>query len=259
MCKGAEMTSVDPNSAKTDKIPKEVWDALSRKKIYFGHMSVGFNILDGIRDFMQGERQARLNIVETSDPSAFREPIFAHSPIGKNAYPLSKIDNFRSILESGVGDKADIAFFKFCYVDIHGGTDVDALIRAFDETIQALQARFPKLTIPVITAPLTVVPAGLKTSLKKLLGQGEPDKTANIKREAFNAHLREKYGKLVFDLAALESTLPNGQRTSFVEDGKTFYALDPSYSDDGGHLNATGRRIIAAGMLRFLAELSPRP
>ncbi len=103
------------------------------------------------------------------------------------------------------------------------------------------------------------MPAGLKTSLKKLLGQGEPDKAANIKREAFNAHLREKYGKLVFDLAALESTLPNGQRTSFVEDGKTYYALDPSYSDDGGHLNATGRRIVAAGLLRFLAELGPRP
>ena len=203
--------------------------------------------------------RAKLNIVETSDPSAFREPIFAHSPIGKNGYPLSKIDQFRTILEGGVGDKADIAFFKLCYVDIHGGTDVDALIHAFDETIQALQARFPKLTIPVVTAPLTVVPAGLKTSLKKLLGQGEPDKAANIKREAFNAHLREKYGKLVFDLAALESTLPNGQRTSFVEDGKTYYALDPSYSDDGGHLNSTGRRIVAAGLLRFLAELGPRP
>jgi len=180
MYKGAAMSPVDPDPAQTDKIPKEAWETLAKKKIYFGHMSVGFNILDGIRDLMQESRSAKVNIVETADPAAFGEPIFAHSPIGKNGYPLSKLEQFRTILESGVGDKADIAFFKFCYVDIHGGTDVDALTKAYDETILGLQARFPKLTIAIVTAPLTVIPAGLKVSLKKLLGQGEPDKAANV-------------------------------------------------------------------------------
>ncbi len=249
------MSSAEPGSAEIDKIPKEVWDSLAKKKIYFGHMSVGFNILDGVRDLMQEARGAKLNIVETSDPAAFGGPIFAHSPIGKNGYPLTKLEQFRTILESGVGDKADIAFFKFCYVDIHGGTDVGALIKAYDKTIQGLQARFPKLTIAVVTAPLTAIPAGPKTSLKKLLGQGEPDKTANVKREIFNAHLRDQYGKLVYDLAALESTLPTGERAAFEMDGKTAYALWPSFTDDGGHLNATGRRIAAAALLRLLAGL----
>lgn len=258
MCKGAAMSPVEPDPAQTDKISKDIWDSLAKKEIYFGHMSVGFNILDGIRGLMQESGGVKLNIVETADPGAFGEPIFAHSPIGKNGYPLSKLEQFRTILESGVGDKADIAFFKFCYVDIHGGTDIDALIKAYDETISALQARFPKLIIAVVTAPLTAIPAGLKTSLKKLLGQGEPDKAANVKRELFNAHLRKKYGKLVYDLAALESTLQTGERATFEIDGKTYYAMWPPYTDDGGHLSAEGRRIAAAGLIRFLAGLGPR-
>ncbi len=251
------MSPVEPAPQKTE-VPKAVWDSVSQQKIYFGHMSVGFNILDGVRD-LQAERRAKLHILETADPAAFGKPVFAHSPIGKNAYPLSKIDHFRQILESGVGDKADIAFFKLCYVDIHGGTDVEALARAFDDMMEGLQAKFPRLAVVAVTSPLTAVPGGIKTSLKKLLGRGEPDKTANAKREAFNVHLREKYGRLVFDLAALESTLPNGERVTFETDGRIYYALEPSYTDDGGHLNAAGRRIVAAGLLRFLAELGPRP
>ena len=206
LCKGAEMSSAQSAPAKTEKIPKEVWRSLSKKRIYFGHQSVGNNILDGVRDLMQSEGGADLKIRETSDPAAFSEPIFAHSPIGKNTDPLSKIDHFRKIMESGVGDKADIVFFKLCYVDIHGGTDVQALIRAYDEMMQGLQTRFPKLAIASFTAPLTAIPAGFKESFKKLLGMGGGEKAANVKREVFNAHLREKYGKLVFDLAALEST-----------------------------------------------------
>ena len=109
-----------------------------------------------------------------------------------------------------------------------------------------------------MTAPLTVVPTGLKTSLKKLLGRGEPDKAANVKREAFNTHLREKYGRLVYDLAALESALPTGERAAFEMNGKTAYALQPEYTEDGGHLNAEGRRFVAAGLIQFLAGLSPK-
>ncbi len=258
-CKGASMSSAEADAAKTDKVSHEVWESLAKKKIYFGHMSVGFNIVDGIRDLMQEDKKAKLNIVETKDPATFGEPLFAHSPIGQNGYPLLKLVQFRSILESGVGDKADIAFFKFCYVDIHGGTDVEALTKAYDETIQGLQARFPKLTIAVVTTPLTAIPTGLKASLKKLLGRGEPDNAANTKREAFNALMRQKYGRLVYDLAALESTQRTGERVTFEMDGKTAYALWPRYTDDGGHLNMAGRQIAAAELLQFLAGLGRRP
>jgi lysophospholipase L1-like esterase len=249
------MSSVGPDPARTDRLPEETWESVARTRIYFGHMSVGSNILDGLRDLMRADGRARLDIVETSDPAIFKEAVFAHSPIGKNADPLAKIDQFRTILENGVGERADIAFFKLCFVDIEGGTDVPALIGAYDRAIGDLRAAYPKLTIPVVTAPLTAVPRGLKTSLKTLLGRSAPDKAANIKREAFNAHLRERYRRCVFDLAALESTRPSGERVTFETDGRTFYAMEPSYTDDGGHLNAVGRKVVAAELLRFLAGL----
>jgi len=251
------MSSFGPDPTKGDRLPKEDWESVAKKKIYFGHMSVGYNIIDGIHD-LEREGQAKLNIVETSDPANFEKAIFAHSPIGENAYPLTKIEHFRTILESGVGDKADVAFFKLCYVDIEGGTDVEALISAYDRTIGDLQARYPKLTITVMTAPLTAVPTGLKASLKKLLGRGQPDKAANAKRTMFNAHLRKKYGDRVFDLAALESTLPTGERVTCGMEGRVIYALEPSYTDDGGHLNAAGRKVVAAGLLRFLAGMGAK-
>ncbi len=34
-------------------VPAETWQKLSQKKIYFGHQSVGNNIIDGIKDIMK--------------------------------------------------------------------------------------------------------------------------------------------------------------------------------------------------------------
>ena len=44
--------------------------------------------------------------------------IFAHSKIGKNREPASKLSEFIEIVEKGAGTGADILFMKFCYVDI---------------------------------------------------------------------------------------------------------------------------------------------
>jgi len=35
-----------------DDVPKEYWAKLAEKKIFFGHKSVGYNIIDGIADVM---------------------------------------------------------------------------------------------------------------------------------------------------------------------------------------------------------------
>jgi hypothetical protein len=70
--------------------------------------------------------------------------------------------------------------------------------------------------------------------------------------------LRKEYtGKEpIFDLAALESTNPDGTRLSFTQNGKTAYALVPTYTTDGGHLNEQGRKLVAEQLLIFLASLS---
>lgn len=94
------------------KIAEPAWQKLSQKKIYFAHQSVGYNIIDGISKIIQSNRSIKLNIVKTTDPAAFDQPIFAHSDVGKNDDTDSKIRAFGEYIQKGVGDKADIAFFK---------------------------------------------------------------------------------------------------------------------------------------------------
>jgi hypothetical protein len=83
---------------------------------------------------------------------------------------------------------------------------------------------------------------------------------ANVARSRFNALLRAEYAgkEAVFDLAAAESTYPDGRQASFDWKGASYPRLIAGYSYDGRHLNESGRRWVAAHLLRFLAEL-PAP
>ena len=80
----------------------------------------------------------------------------------------------------------------------------------------------------------------------------------NIKRGQFNDMLRKQYdGKEpVFDLAKIESTLPDGRRVTFTKDGMTYYSMVPDYTYDSGHLNELGRKIAAEQLLLPLANLN---
>jgi hypothetical protein len=238
-------------------VPQSAWDKLAQKKIYFGHQSVGYNIIDGIKDVMKENPQIKLNIVETSNPSAFNAGVFAHSRVGKNLEPKTKIDGFIKYMDEGMGNKTDLAFLKLCYVDILQNSDVDGILNEYHAKISSLKERYPQLTIIHFTNPLTTIQSGPKAWVKKIIGREVSGYEENIKRNKFNELLINKYqGKEpVFDLATLESTLPDGTRASFDKEGKTFYCLAEKYTNDGGHLNELGRKIVAEQFLIFLAEL----
>jgi len=241
--------------ARLDTVPQTTWDALSKKKIFFGHQSVGQNIMDGIKDVMGHNSTIRLDIRETSNPSDYSSPLFAHSPIGRNTDPKSKIDHFREILEGGVGQIADIAMFKFCFVDIDRKTDIESLFQYYDETITNLKVKYPSLRIITFTVPLTNMPNGIKPLIKKMLGMMPPFKDDNIKRNIFNQKLRDRCGKFVFDLADAESALPGGGSALYKVGNETFSLLNPDYTNDGGHLNAQGRQVIAIDLILYLLGL----
>jgi len=239
-------------------IPDETWQKLSQKKIYFGHQSVGNNIIDGIKDITRDNPQIKLNIVETEDPQNFIAPIFAHSPIGKNMDPASKSADFSEKIAQNLGSKLDIAFFKFCYIDITASTDAEKVFTGYQNSTAQTKKSFPKVTVVHLTTPLRVIQAsGPRTWLKTIIGRPIGGYKDNMKREQFNAMLRNEYtGKEpIFDLAAIESTNPDGSRFSFTQGGKTGYALVPEYTDDGGHLNERGRRLVAEQLLIFLSKL----
>ncbi len=258
----------DPNmrpAIKSLKLPEFPPEAsarkLSRITVFFGHQSVGHNILDGIRDIVTEYPPLALNVVETTDLAMFASPVFAHSRIGRNGAPFSKIDGFSTVLRRQGAARADVAFMKFCYVDFTEQTDVQDVFARYVETFATLRASFPRTTFVHMTVPLTGDARNLtrvaKNAIKKLLGRHVFNYKDNIKINQFNDLLRGRYlGKEpVFDLASIESTHADGTRVMVREAGMTVYSLASEYTNDGGHLNERGRRIVALELLRFLAAL----
>lgn len=223
---------------------------LKDKKIYFGHQSVGYNIVDGIRDVLADNPSIRMNVVESDSPTVFRGGVFAHSRNGKNMDPKSKIDAFVHSMENGIGVKADIAFFKFCYVDVLQHADANALFDYYTSAMSRLEKKYPHTIFVHVTVPLSVKPSGARGFVKKIIGRDH-----NIKRNEFNDLLRRKYpAARVYDLAAIESTYPDGRHECAMRGGRCIYALATLYTYDDGHLNETGRKIAAARLLAFLSS-----
>jgi hypothetical protein len=256
-CNGGKMPQQTVTFPSIKDVPASSWQKLSQKKIFFGHQSVGNNILDGVRDLIKENPKIQLSILETAGPEDFQKPIFGHERVGDNTKPLSKLKAFSAAMESGLGGQLDTAFLKFCYVDVVGETDVEKLFSDYRDAFKNLAAMYPHIKFVHLTVPLTVTKQTWKTYTKKLLGKNNIWEYAdNIKRNEFNDLIRKEYGdkEAVFDLAKVESTSPEGKRSSFAKDGITYYSLFPDYTHDGGHLNGLGRKIVAEQLLILLAN-----
>lgn len=179
-----------------------------------------------------------------------------HTLVGKNEEPLSKIADFEAALEH-VAPRAQVAFFKFCYVDFDEKSDAEAVFSAYRDFVARVQAKYPNMKWVHVTVPLTVVQRGVKAWLKqKILGRAPWGAAENAVRERFNALMRSQFsGEALFDLAALESTKRDGTGEFFEYEGKMVPALVPEYSDDGQHLNEGARLRVAEALLLFLAKL----
>lgn len=232
-------------------ISAEAIDKLKTKKILFAHKSVGRNIIAGIEDIIANNPQFKsLNIKETVEING---PGIYHIQNGKNRHPKNKCDEFKkTLMKDSLGNKLDIAFFKFCYVDFSEDTDVQDIFAYYNQTIGSIQNKFPDLKLIHVTAPLSVhAYGGIKGFIKNIL-KGDIN---NIKRNQFNKLLRAKY-KNIYDLARIETQYPDGKRATFKENGSTYYSLIKEYSNDGGHLNKIGRFYAASEMLNVLANFA---
>ncbi|MBI4845992.1 MAG: hypothetical protein HY810_05920 [Candidatus Omnitrophica bacterium] len=237
-------------------IPQEKCDALANKKIYFGHQSVGYNIIEGVEDIMLEIPQLKLNIKETNSMDDFLKPVFAHSAVGVNSDPYSKINDFRKNIESGIGEKADAAFFKFCYVDIVDGADYKKIFEQYKRAILLLEEKYPKVKFLHSTVPLQAANPPIKVFIKKMMGKSDEGQLNNIQRNKFNEMMISEYGSKgnVFDLAGAESSYADGKREFFKDRSKKYYSMIPGFSNDGGHLNKFGRKTVAAKLIIYLSS-----
>ena len=215
--------------------------AVTQAQVFFGHQSVGGNVLAGIPALY---RQHSLSPPRTVETTAMRGTggLFAHARIGRNKDPEAKIRHFDAILRGGVGRTADVVVMKFCYVDITRTTDVSALFARYQAALAALERTYPDVTFIHATVPLR-------------MDSSHAEAEDNVARTRYNALVRQTYGSTgrVFDLARVESTAPNGTRVVGHVAGNRYESLYSGYSSDGGHLNYAGSVAAAEELVRTIA------
>ncbi len=234
-------------------------EKVARTRVFFGHQSVGLNILDGVPAVFaaHGVQAPRIEQRRTApDPAGGS---ISHALIGENTQPLQKIQDFDAVIRGGLGEPIDVAVMKLCYIDIVAGTDVDEVFATYRDTMAALERDFPQITFVKTTVPLTTEPGRLSKVKQWLKGNDGYGAAANAARERLNELIRKEYpGGQLFDPAAVESTASDGSRVSGRYQGQPYFALYDGYAADPGHLNAEGSRRVAAGWLGAIARASSR-
>lgn len=229
-------------------------DLVRQGRFFFSHHSVGADILSGVKR-LDAEAGGRLRIVALGDSDAASGPALVHGSGGQNTVPRSKLDYFEATIRAWTGQKPDVAFMKFCYVDFNPGTDVDELFAAYRRTMEAVKRERPEVRLAHVTVPLFARPTDLKSSARRLLGLGVWEDDANAKRAEFNRRLREAFASdPILDVAVAEATGPDGIASTFALGGHTYLSLHSAYTTDGGHLNLSGQRAVGAAAIRFLAD-----
>jgi hypothetical protein len=240
-----------------NEVPDSAWRALAATKIFFGHQSVGANILDGIRTLQAQYPRIDLRIIQSPDPASVDGAALVQAFIGVNGAPASKRDAFDAALAHGLGSAGGIAMYKYCFLDITDTTDPGALFRAYRDELARLRTGHPEIRFIHLTSPLTVNGNPVKNMLKRALGKPTAAEF-NARRNEYNRLLRGEYEgtEPVFDLARLESTRADGSRQFFMRGPDSVFTLAPELTDDGAHLNAQGRLVVAGQFLAFLAGVA---
>jgi len=222
-----------------DETLKQDLATLRGARVFFGHHSVGQNILDGLAALSK-EAGIEVRIDE--------------APVGENLKPLGKFEDFARRAERDKDDGTQLMLMKLCYVDFNPRTDVDGLVRAYSAAVDRVHKARPGVRVVHVTPPLFARPGDVKSRLNRTLGRPVWEDQANAKRLDFARRLRETFpGEPVFDLAAVESTRPDGTVEEHEVDGQPVPMLWPGYSSDGGHLNDTGKLVAAKAFAHALA------
>jgi len=226
-------------------------------RIFFGHQSVGKNIISGVPAVFEDAGVDAPSIVELaaggSLPAKADRGLIMHQMVGQNRFPETKLDQFAATLRDGLGGQVNVAVLKFCYLDVNSTTDVRALFELYRSRMAELADEFPEVAFIYATVPLRTEPADLKQLVKEVIGRPND----NAAREQYNQLVRAEFGDTgrLFDIAAFQSTAPDGTRIARSHRGATHYALYEGYASDPGHLNPFGSTRAAS---EFLAVIGRR-
>lgn len=249
-CQEASVTS-QPSSDLSAAI-----STVEEMRVFFGHQSVGTNVLDGIRA-LKGMDVSMVDIKADATGAVGSGAAILHASIGRNLHPDEKISDFAELMRSGIGESTDVSFMKLCYVDANAGFTAVRIFDSYVSEMERLEGEYPDTVMVYFTMPLMSEHSGIKDRVKELLGRTTPGREGNVERNRFNDMLRKAKGYTgrLFDIAAVEATGVDGTRETFRLGGESYEAMVTAYTTDGGHLNELGRRIVAEELVLFLARL----
>jgi hypothetical protein len=240
-------------------VSKKDLDRVRRARVFFGHQSVGENILDGIRAVYTDSSRDAPTVVNGRSAPDTDGGFILETAIGENGDPLGKIADFDTAIRSGLADHIDVAVMKLCYIDIEAGTDVQEIFDAYSSTMAALEQDFPQVTFVKATVPITIQPSGLDQIKQRIRGQGSYGIGTNADRQRLNALIRAEYADdHLIDIAAAESRTPEGTRVGGTFKDAPYYALYSGYALDEGHLNEEGSLLVATDWLAAVAGASAK-
>jgi hypothetical protein len=257
--------AIDPSTPRDSAEPrladlKGDLERVSSARIYFGHQSVGNNVLDGFRALAIAEGVA-LRIVEAPTGLDDDLPGIVHAKVGKNRAPTTKCEAFCRALVEHSG-RWDAALLKFCYADLGdaGERDPSRLLYTYNGMVASMRSARPDLVVVHATSPLLSDGLGKRDAIRKALGFGTSNDEGNRIRNEFNDLLRAKYANdPIFDVARAESTRRDGTRSGFFKGARFFETMAREFTYDEGHLTATGSTWVAREFARSLAQALGEP
>jgi len=248
-----ETTALRPSDVKSDL------EVLAKSRVYFGHQSVGNNLLAGLTS-LSATHNVPLRIV--SAPAPDEAPGIVHAIVGRNREPQTKCDAFARFLTEQGTARWDAAILKFCYADMGEGGEQNPnrVLDGYKAAVRSARTARPDLLIVHATMPLQSEGLGKRDAIRKFFGFGTSNDAHNVVRNKYNDLLRAEYaGEPLIDLAWAESTRPDGTRTGFHRDGQFIYAMAREFTYDEGHLSDAGKEWVAREFVRSLADaLRPR-
>ena len=211
---------------------------IAQFKWYFAHASVGGNLMSGIADLREASStfypiQA---VYDDANPPATTLPGRVYEDNRGNPGWQAKVDLFSSSVSNGWRfPKINFAVNKLCYID------ETANLAYYLDAMSKLEAAFPETVFVYMTIPLTT-----------------DNDHANYLRNVFNDGVRDwvrANNRVLYDIADIEAHDTAGAACTFTYNNRSCQRLYDGYTDDGGHLNVTGRQLAAKGFYAVAAGL----
>jgi hypothetical protein len=241
--------AVNHNTVNAALIPQSYLDLAAQKSVVFDHHSVGGNIMTGMGT-LQSQNPGRYSFVSQFAPPSSWFATHHGTAInigeyqdGDNYYPETKIAGFDSTIRGGIGNVANIAFMKFCFLDIYDdAANGLSTWNSYRTMMLNLMATYPSTRFVWVTDPL-----------EQALSQAYVNREKSLFNNAVRQYVQTN-GGVLFDLADIESHDPNG---NLIVDSQGYEALYSGYAQtQDHHLNSAGQQRTASALWWLFARLS---